>query len=72
MAGTAKARRRLTQTEIENLPALCDATDAMALTGFSRRYVCKLCNDGAFIATKLGKAWKINTRSLLAYAGLDQ
>ena len=72
MEQATKVRHRLNQSEIEKLPALCDASDAMALTGFSRRYICKLCAEGAFIATKLGKAWKINTRSLLAYAGLDK
>lgn len=72
MAGTTKERRRLTQADVAQLPALIDMSTTMALLGVSRRYACVLAREGKFIAIKIGKAWKVNTRSLLEYAGLDQ
>ena len=72
MAGATKERKRLTQDDVAQLPALIDMTTTMALLGVSRRYACVLAREGKFIATKVGRDWRVNTRSLLAYAGLDQ
>ena len=72
MAGTTKERRRLTQADVAQLPALIDMSTTMALLGVSRRYACVLAREGKFIAIKVGRDWRINTRSLLEYAGLDQ
>lgn len=63
-------RNTMTAAELENLGALTDVTTAMRVFGFSRRYVCELCKSGAFKAVKIGNVWRINTRSMLDYAGL--
>lgn len=60
----------LTEEQIKELPALIDTTTGMKILGCSRRYFCELCQRGKIKAVKLGKAWRINTDSLLAFAGL--
>lgn len=67
----ANSRRgEMSADELQSLGVLTDVTSAMKLLGFSRRYVCELCNNGSVKAVKIGHVWRINTKSLLDFAGL--
>ena len=53
------------------LPPLTDTETARRLLGVTEQYVRRLCRNGAFRCVKVGKSWRINSKSLLEYAGLD-
>ena len=63
-------RGTMTADEAHALGALTDVTSAMKLLGFFFFFVCELCNTGAVKAVKIGHVWRINTASLLEFAGL--
>ena len=71
MADTKEtARCTLSREEIMNLGALTDTKGVCAVLGVSERYARMLCTKRAFNAVKVGKEWRVNVESLLAFAGL--
>lgn len=62
--------RTLTSDEIQDLGALTDTKGVCAILGISERYARMLCVQRAFKAVKVGKEWRVNVASVLAFAGL--
>ena len=62
--------RTLTRDEIQSLGALTDTKGVCSVLGISERYARMLCAQRAFSAVKVGKEWRVNVESLLAFAGL--
>ena len=57
--------------QIRELGALSNIRTCSKVLGCSERYVRHLCETGRIKAIKLGAHWRVNTASLLAYAGID-
>lgn len=62
--------KTLTRDEVAQLGAITDVHAICGLLGVSECYARLLCATGKIKAVKLGKAWRVNTSSLLEYAGL--
>lgn len=58
------------KADLERMPLLIDSATAASIPGVSRRYVTGLCEAKKVQAIKLGKSWRINRDSWLAYCGL--
>ena len=72
-ATTTGGRRKfvtLTADEIAHLGALSDIPTGCRLLGVEPQYMRSLCSTGKVKAVKLGKSWRVNTDSLLEFAGL--
>lgn len=60
----------LTPEEISRLGALTETETICNVLGVSERYARQLLRDGAIKGVKLGRFWRVNTASLLEFAGL--
>lgn len=56
--------------QIGRMGALTDVNGVAGVLGCSRRQALYLCSRGVVKAVKTGNRWRVNTRSLLEYAGL--
>lgn len=61
-----------TDTEgLRALPLLLDIETARQMPNVSGRYMRTLCEEGKVKAVKMGKVWRVNRDSLIAFCGLD-
>lgn len=56
--------------DLKSLPLLLPIETARHIPQVSDRYMRKLCEDGTIRATKVGRTWRVNRDSLLAFCGL--
>lgn len=78
MSGSLERMRTMSNVEalIEDeeyakLPSLITPYEAALIVHVTERAIVNYCARGYFKARKIGRLWRINTRSLLSWAGLD-
>lgn len=57
--------------EYAKLPSLLTPYEAALIVHVTERAIVNYCARGYFKARKIGRLWRINTRSLLSWAGLE-
>lgn len=61
----------MTNTEVQNLPALITVKQGAALAGVSPNYASAACARGEWPATKVSGRWRIATSKFLRMLGLS-
>ena len=56
--------------KVEAMGAVTNIAGVVGVLGCSGTYARRLCEQGKLKAVKLGSHWRVNTKSLLEYAGL--
>lgn len=56
--------------DLKTLPLMLDVETARQVPGCSDRYMRTLCESGQVRAVKMGRVWRVNRDSLLAFCGL--
>lgn len=56
--------------DLKSLPLLLNIETASSIPQISDRQMRKWCEDGTVKAVKMGRVWRVNRDSLLAFCGL--
>lgn len=56
-------------SQLESLPPIIDAKQAAEVLHCSPRSVQRLCNEGKLVSCRIGRRYRVNTASLLRFAG---
>lgn len=63
-------QERVTEQQIESMPALLDTTQAASIVGSTPLVMARRCARGEFVAVKVGREWRLNKAKFLEAVGL--